>query len=89
MLVIVKKILQDYYGVPANQDPNWINQRVQEELRIFEGYAFSNNMALDMAVKDRFGNPVFIGSTSLDGSKPRMNRPSPFLPSTLYSGGTL
>jgi hypothetical protein len=31
MLAVVKKIFQDYYGVPANQDPNWINQRVQED----------------------------------------------------------
>jgi hypothetical protein len=89
MLVVAKKILQDYYGVAANQDPNWINQRVQEELRIFEGYAYNNNVALDMSVKDRFGNPVFIQGMSLDGSKPRLNRPSPFLPSTLFSGGTL
>jgi hypothetical protein len=89
MLVVVKKILQDYYGVPANQDPNWINQRVREELRIFEGYAYNNNVAMDWSVKDRFGNPVFIQGTSLDGSKPRLNRPSPFLPSTFYSGGTM
>ena len=89
MLVVAKKIFQDYYGVAANQDPNWINLRVQEELRMFEGYAYNNNVALDMAVKDRFGNPVFIMGSSLDGSRPRLNRPSPFLPSTLFSGGTL
>lgn len=89
MLVVSKKILQDYYGVPGNQDPNWINLRVQEELKSFEGYAYNNNISLDMSVKDRFGNPVFIQGGSLDGSKPRLNRPSPFLPSTLYSGGSL
>jgi hypothetical protein len=89
MLVVAKKILQDYYGVAANQDPNWINLRVAEELRMFEGYAYNNNMTLDLAVKDRFGNPVFIQGASLDGSKPRLNRPSPFLPSTLFSGGTM
>jgi hypothetical protein len=89
MSAVSKKILQDYYGVPGNQDPNWINLRVQEELKSFEGYAYNNNVSLDMSVKDRFGNPVFIQGGSLDGSKPRLNRPSPFLPSTLYSGGTL
>jgi hypothetical protein len=89
MLVVVKKLLQDYYGVAANQDPNWINLRVQEELRMFEGYAYNNNVALDMAVKDKFGNPVFIQGTSLDGSKARLNRPSPYVPSTFFSGGTL
>jgi hypothetical protein len=88
MLIVAKKILQDFYGVPANQDPNWINQRVQEEIRMLEGYAYNNNVALDMSVHDRFGNPVFITGTSLDGSKPRMNRPSPFLPSTMFTGGT-
>jgi hypothetical protein len=86
---VAKKLLQDYYGVAANQDPNWINERVQEELSMFEGYAYNNNMALDLSVKDRFGNPVFIQGASLDGSKPRLNRPSPFLPSTFFSGGTL
>jgi hypothetical protein len=89
MLVVAKKLLQDYYGVAANQDPNWINLRVNEEIKMFEGYAYNNNVALDMAIKDRFGNPVFIQGGSLDGSRPRLNRPSPFLPSTLFSGGTM
>lgn len=88
MLVTVKKILQDYYGVAANQDPNWINLRLMEELRMYEAYAYNNNMALDLAIKDRFGNPVFIQGTSLDGSKPRLTRPSPYVPSTFFSGGT-
>jgi hypothetical protein len=89
MLVVAKKIMQDYYGVAANQDPKWINDRVAEELRMFEAYAYNNNVALDMAIKDRFGNPVFIPGMSLNGSGPRMSRPSPFLPSTFYSGGTI
>ena len=88
MLVVVKKILQDYYGVPANQDPNWINKRVEEEIKMLEGYAYNNNMSLDLSIKDRFGNPVFIQSLSLDGSKPRIARPSPYLPATIFSGGT-
>lgn len=88
MLVTVKKVLQDYYGVAANQDPNWINLRLQEELRMFEGYAYLNNMSLDLSIKDRFGNPVFIQGASLDGSRPRLSRPSPYLPSTFFSGGT-
>ncbi len=89
MLVVAKKILQDYYGVAANQDPGWINARVQEELKMFEGYAYQNNNVLDLSIKDRFGNPIFIQGAALDGSRPRMNRPSPFLPSTMYSGGTI
>jgi hypothetical protein len=89
MLVVVKKMLQDYYGEAANQDPNWINLRINEEMKMFEAYAYNNNVPLDLSIHDQFGNPVFIGGGSLDGSKPRLNRPSPFLPSTLYSGGTL
>jgi hypothetical protein len=88
MLVVAKKIFQDYYGVPANQDPNWINNRVMEELRMLEGYAYNTNVALDMAIKDRFSNPVFIGGMPLSGNKPLQTRPSPFLPSTLWTGGT-
>jgi hypothetical protein len=88
MLIVAKMILQDFYGVPANQDPEWIKKRVFDELRIFESYAYNNNVALDMSVKDRFGNPVFIGGGSMDGSRTRLNSPSPFLPSTLWSGGT-
>jgi hypothetical protein len=88
MLVVAKKILQDYYGVAANQDPNWINNRVSEELKMFQGYAYANNVPLDMAVKDRYGNPVFIQGMGLDGGKPRLNRPTPFVPSTLFTGGT-
>ena len=79
----------DEVDLPKVKTPNWINERVQEELSMFEGYAYNNNMALDLSVKDRFGNPVFIQGASLDGSKPRLNRPSPFLPSTFFSGGTL
>jgi hypothetical protein len=89
MTVVAKKMFQDYYGVSANQDPQWINMRVAEELKLLESYAYNNNVALDMAVKDRFGNPVFIPGASFDGSNPRLNRPSPFLPSTLWSGGTI
>jgi hypothetical protein len=88
MLVMVKKILQDYYGQIAHQDPNWINLRLVEELKMFEGYAYNNNVALDLAIKDRFGNPVFIQGMSLNGQKPRLNRPTPFYPSTFFSGGT-
>lgn len=88
MLVVVKLVLQDYYGVAANQDPNWINKRVSEELRMLEAYAYNNNVPLDMSIKDRFGNPVFIMGMSMDGSKPRLNRPSPYVPSTFFSGGT-
>jgi hypothetical protein len=89
MFAVSKLLFQDFYGVPANQDPNWIQNRLAQELRMLEAYAYNNNVALDMAVKDRFGNPVFIQGTSLDGSKPRLNRPSPFLPSTLFSGGSI
>jgi hypothetical protein len=89
MLVVAKKILQDYYGVAANQDPNWINNRVAEEIKMFQAYAYANNTPLDIAVKDRYGNPVYIQGMGLDGSKPRLNRPTPFLPSTLFSGGTM
>jgi hypothetical protein len=88
MLSVAKKMLQDMYGVAANQDPNWINNRQFEELRMFEAYAYDNNMALDMSVKDRFGNPVYIPGMSLNGTQPRLSRPSPFLPSTFFSGGT-
>jgi hypothetical protein len=88
MLVVAKKLLQDMYGVSANQDPNWINQRVFEEINMFSAYAYENNVALDMAVKDRFGNPVYIPGMSMNGSAPRLSRPSPFLPSTFFSGGT-
>lgn len=87
MLVAAKKILQDYYGVAANQDPNWINLRVMEEIRLLENYSYANNAPLDLTIKDRYGNPVFISGASLDGSRPRLSRPSPFLPSTLWSGG--
>jgi hypothetical protein len=88
MLVVMKKYLQDFYGVAANQDPNWINNRMAEELRLFESYAYQNNEPLDMSIHDRFGNPVFIQGMSLDGSKPRLTRPSPFLPTTFFTGGT-
>jgi hypothetical protein len=88
MLAVSKMILQDYYGVPANQDPGWIVKRVQEELRMLEGYAYNTNSPLDLSIKDQFGNPVFIQGMSLDGSAPRLNRPSPFLPSTYFTGGT-
>lgn len=89
MLVVAKKMLQDFYGVPANQDPGWINMRVNEEIKMFEGYAYNTNVSLDMSVHDRFGNPVFIQGASLDGSRARINRPSPFLPSTFFSGGVM
>lgn len=89
MLVVAKKIFQDYYGVPANQDPNWINARVAEELRMFEAYAYLNNMALEMSIKDQFGNPVFIQGMSMSGRRQGVNRPSPFLPATLFTGGTM
>jgi hypothetical protein len=89
MLVVCKKILQDFYGVPANQDPKWLQQRVMEELRIFGGYAYQNNVSMDTAIKDMFGNPIRILGASLDGSRQRMTSPSPFLPSTLYTGGTM
>ena len=88
MLVVVKKILQDYYGVAANQDPNWISLRVIEELSLLESYAYNNNSPLDLSIKDRFGNPVFIQGMSLNGQKPRLSRPSPFFPSTFFTGGT-
>jgi hypothetical protein len=89
MLVTVKMILQDYYGVAANQDPNWIYSRLEKELKAFEAYAYNNNVALDLSIKDRFGNPVFLQGMSLDGQKPRLNRPTPFYPSTFFSGGTM
>jgi hypothetical protein len=88
MLMVAKMILQDYYGVPANQDPNWITKRVQDEVRMLEAYAYNNNVPLDMSIKDRFGNPVFIQGMSMDGSKPKLSRPTPFLPSTFWSGGS-
>jgi hypothetical protein len=88
MLVTVKKILQDYYGVAANQDLNWITLRVVEEVGLLESYAYNNNSPLDLTIKDRFGNPVFIQGMGLNGQKPRLSRPSPFLPSTFWSGGT-
>jgi hypothetical protein len=87
ILAVCKNILQDYYGVAANQDPNWIGNRVAEELRLLEGYAYNNNVAMDMSVHDRFGNPVVIQGASLDGSRSRINRPSPYLPSTFFTGG--
>jgi hypothetical protein len=89
VLITAKKLFQDWYGQSANQDPNWIEKRFAEEMRIFEGYAYNNNVALDMAVKDRFGSPVFIPGTSLDGSRSRVNRPSPYVPATLWTGGTM
>jgi hypothetical protein len=89
MLVTCKKILQDFYGVPAKQDPKWIQQRVLEEIRVFGGYAYQNNVSMDPAIKDMFGNPIRILGASLDGSQQRMTSPSPFLPSTLYTGGTM
>lgn len=88
MLVVVKKILQDYYGVAANQDPNWINLRVNEELKMLEGYSYNNNVPLDLSIHDQFGNPVFITGNTLNGAKPRLNVPTPFVPSTFFSGGT-
>ena len=87
MLVVAKKILQDYYGVAANQDPNWISLRVIEEVSQLESYAYNNNSPLDLTIKDRFGNPVFIPGMSLNGRKPRLSSPSPFLPSTFFTGG--
>jgi len=88
MLVVARKIFQDYYGVPAKLDPNWINKRVEEELKMLEGYAYNTNVALDMSVKDRFGNPVFLGGASLSGRRLPQSRPSPYLRSTLCTGGT-
>jgi hypothetical protein len=89
MLITCKKFLQDFYGVPANQDPKWIMQRVMEELRLFEGYAYQSNASMDPAIKDMFGNPIRILGASLDGSQQRMTSPSPFLPSTFYTGGSM
>ncbi len=89
MLVVCKKILQDFYGVPANQDPKWIQQRVMEEIRVLSGYAYENNVSMDPAIKDMFGNPIRILGASLDGSQQRMTSPSPFLPSTFYTGGSM
>lgn len=88
MLAVVRKIRQDYYGIAGNEDPNRIDKRLEEELRMFEAYAYQSNTPLDLSIHDRFGNPVFITGMSLDGSKPRLSRPSPFLPSTFFSGGT-
>jgi hypothetical protein len=89
MLVTAKKMLQDYYGVPANQDPNWINGRVEEELKKFEAYAVNDNAPLDLTPHDEYGNAIFIPGFSLDGSGPRLGRTSPYLPSTLFTGGTM
>jgi hypothetical protein len=89
MLVVCKKFLQDFYGVPANQDPKWIQQRVMEEIRVLEGYAYQNNTSMDPAIKDMFGNPIRILGASMDGSQQRMTSPSPFLPSTFYTGGSM
>jgi hypothetical protein len=88
MLVVAKKLLQDYYGVAANQDPTWISNRVAEELRMFEAYAYNNNVSLDMSIKDKFGNPTFIPGMSHNGTAPRVSRPTPFVPSTFFTGGT-
>jgi hypothetical protein len=89
MLVAAKLILQDYYGVAANQEPTWIFKRLADEIKMFQAYAYANNTPLDMAVKDRYGNPVYIQGMGLDGGKPRLNRPTPFVPSTLFTGGTM
>jgi hypothetical protein len=88
MLAVAKKILQDYYGVPANEDPKWINQRVAEEIQLLSQYAYQNNTPLDLSIHDKFGNPVFIGGMSMDGGRPRVNQPNPFKPSTMFTGGT-
>jgi len=88
MLLVVKKILQDYYGVNASDDPKWISMRVSEELRMLEAYAYNNNVALDMSVKDRYGNPIRISGGSLDGSRSGTNF-SPYVPSTMFTGGTM
>jgi uncharacterized protein YdaU (DUF1376 family) len=89
MLVAAKKMLQDFYGVAANQDLGWINIRCTEELNLLKAYAYNNNTALDMAVHDRFGNPTFIQGASMRGGSPRNQRPSPFVPSTVFTGGTM
>ena len=87
MMVTAKLIFQDYYGVPAKQDPNWIRTRVEEEIKKLEGYAYNNNVSMDKAIKDRNGSPVFIGGLTIKRGR-SMRRPSPYKNSTLITGGT-
>ncbi len=88
MVLVAKKMFQDYYGVPAHQDPKWISLRVEEELQKFSSYALSNNITLEKSIKDRNGNPVYINGMRLDGRPSTYKRPSPYYPSTLITGGT-
>lgn len=88
MLVVARKILQDYYGVPAKQDPSWIVSRVAEELRMFEAYAYENNAPLSLRPRDANGQPIYIAGMPLNGNRTPINQHSPDLPSTLWTGGT-
>jgi hypothetical protein len=78
MLVVARKILQDYYGVPAKQDPSWIMSRVSEEIRMFEGYAFENNAPLSLRPHDESGQPVFLRDVSHSGNSSVGQRFSPY-----------
>lgn len=85
MLVGAKKILQDYYGISANQDPNWITSRYREELDAYSKYTTDSNDVLRWELHDSYGNNVAILGAPMDGSGgayvPYTN------PATLMSGG--
>lgn len=89
MLVVAKKMLQDYYGIPANQDPQWINMRVEEELKKWEAYAVNDNAPLDLTPHDQFGEAIYLPGYSLDGSSSFYGARSAFSNSTLFTGGTM
>lgn len=87
MLVAAKLILQDYYGVAANQDPNWILKRFDDEMKDLSQYATYNNAPLDFIVHDGSGEPTYINGMKLDGSNPQYNIRTPYTNSTLFTGG--
>ena len=87
MLIMMKKLSLIMIGTAGNDNAAQLDKEYLEELKLFEAYAYENNTELDMSVKDRFGNPIVISGGTLDGSASRVTVPSPFLPSTLYTGG--
>lgn len=86
MVAVAKKILQDYYGATSNQDPNWINLRVQEELSMYQAYTYQNNARLNMVPKDNMGRQLYICGLTPDGEGERMMNPYPYPPSTMFTG---
>jgi hypothetical protein len=69
MLAAARKVLQDFYGISANQDPNRIESRYQEELAKYQKYTTDNNDTLTWEIHDKYGNNVRIQGAPLDGSR--------------------